>query len=222
MNHIKAFALAKWATAEKLELIGMEGEVGLVQDLSDTLMILKTKTISQFQKIDSLPSKKGRWYYLPFNKEIIQLVLATSDCNQYNIEMLISAIQSKIVLISVQTNQLNGNIILNDNQKDNILQLLNYFEKQYNKDPKQIKQIMQVLDNTKLSVQQNIEKLINNKEQLSQIEIKSLELEDTSKVFYDTAAAVHRKNRLNRLKRRLIIGGIAFISLSFICYWIFY
>ncbi|CAD8133293.1 unnamed protein product [Paramecium octaurelia] len=213
MNHIKAFALAKWATAEKLELLEMDGEVGIVQDLSDTLMILKTKTISQFQKIDSLPSKKGRWYYLPFNKEIIQLVLATSDCNQYNIEMLISAIQSKI---------LNGNIILNDNQKDNILQLLNYFEKQYNKDPKQIKQIMQVLDNTKLSVQQNIEKLINNNQQLSQIEIKSLELEDTSKVFYDTAAAVHRKNRLNRLKRRLIIGGIAFISLSFICYWIFY
>ncbi|CAD8139525.1 unnamed protein product [Paramecium pentaurelia] len=213
MNHIKAFALAKWATGEKLELIEMEGEVGIVQDLSDTLMIIKTKTISQFQKIDSLPSKKGRWYYLPFNKEIIQLVLATTDCNQYNIEMLISAIQSKI---------LNGNIILNDNQKDNILQLLNYFEKQYNKDPKQIKQIMQILDNTKQSVQQNIEKLINNKDQLSQIEIKSLELEDTSKVFYDTAAAVHRKNRLNRLKRRLFIGGIALISISFICYWIFY
>ncbi|CAD8043020.1 unnamed protein product [Paramecium primaurelia] len=213
MNHIKAFGLAKWATGEKLELIEMEGEVGLVQDLSDTLMIIKTKTISQFQKIDSLPSKKGRWYYMPFNKEIIQLILATPDCNQNNIEMLISAIQSKI---------LNGNIILNDIQKDNILKLLNYFEKQYNKDPKQIKQIMQTLDNTKLSVQQNIEKLINNKDQLSQIEIKSLELEDTSKVFYDTASAVHRKNRLNRLKRRLFIGGIAFISLSFLFYWIFY
>ncbi|CAD8135657.1 unnamed protein product [Paramecium pentaurelia] len=213
MNHIKAFGLAKWATGEKLELIEMEGEVGLVQDLSDTLMIIKTKTISQFQKIDSLPSKKGRWYYMPFNKEIIQLILATPDCNQNNIEMLISAIQSKI---------LNGNIILNDIQKDNILKLLNYFEKQYNKDPKQIKQIMQTLDNTKLSVQQNIEKLINNKDQLSQIEIKSLELEDTSKVFYDTASAVHRKNRLNRLKRRLFIGGITFISLSFLFYWIFY
>ncbi|CAK85181.1 unnamed protein product (macronuclear) [Paramecium tetraurelia] len=220
MNHIKAFGLAKWATGEKLELIEMEGEVGLNSDLSDTLMILKTKTISQFQKIDSLPSKKGRWYYMPFNKEIIQIVLATPDCNQYNIEMLISAIQSKI---------LNGNAILNDNQRDNILKLLIYFERQYNKDPKQIKQIMQTLDNTKQSVQQNIEKLINNKEQLSQIEsisylilVKSLELEDTSKVFYDTATAVHRKNRLNRLKRRLIIGGIAFVSLSFICYWIFY
>ncbi|CAD8061026.1 unnamed protein product [Paramecium sonneborni] len=213
MNHIKAFALAKWATGERLELIEMVGEVGLVQDLSDTLMIIKTKTISQFQKIDSLPSKKGRWYYLPFNKEIIQLVLASTDCNQYNIEMLISAIQSKI---------LNESVIINDNQKDNILKLLNYFEKQYNKDPKQIKQIMQTLDNTKQSVQQNIEKLINNKEQLSQIEIKSLELEDTSKVFYDTATAVHRKNRLNRLKRRLFIAGIAFISIGFICYWIFY
>lgn len=30
MNHIKAFALAKWATAEKLDLIEMEGEIGLV------------------------------------------------------------------------------------------------------------------------------------------------------------------------------------------------
>ncbi|CAD8139352.1 unnamed protein product [Paramecium octaurelia] len=213
MNHIKAFGLAKWATGEKLEFIEMEGEDGLISDLTNTLMILKTKTISQFQKIDSLPSNKGRWYYMPFNKEIIQLVLATSDCNQNNIEMLISAIQSKI---------LNGNVILNDNQRDNILKLLIYFERQYNKDPKQIKQIMQTLDNTKQSVQQNIEKMINNKDQLSQIEIKSLELEDTSKIFYDTATAVHRKNRLNRLKRRLIIGGIAFVSISFICYWIFY
>ena len=30
MNHIKAFALARWATGERLELIEMEGESGLV------------------------------------------------------------------------------------------------------------------------------------------------------------------------------------------------
>ncbi|CAD8053064.1 unnamed protein product [Paramecium sonneborni] len=200
MNHIKAFALAEWTNGEKLELIEMEGEIDLVQDLSDTLMVLKTKTI----KTHCHQKKED---------EIIQLVLATSDCNQNNIEMLISAIQSKI---------LNESFILNDDQKDNILKLLNYFEKQYNKDPKQIKQIMQILDNTKQSVQQNIEKLINNKEQLSQIEIKSLELEDTSKVFYDTATAVHRKNRLDRLKRRLFIAGVTCISVGFICYLIFY
>lgn len=34
---------------------------------------------------------------MPFNKEIIQLVFTTPDCNQNNIEMLISAIDSKIV-----------------------------------------------------------------------------------------------------------------------------
>lgn len=48
MNHIKAFALAKWSSADKIEVIEAEGESGIHQDLNDILTIMKTKTISQF------------------------------------------------------------------------------------------------------------------------------------------------------------------------------
>lgn len=42
MNHIKAFALVKWQSSEKLEVIEAEGE-SVNQSLNEILVILKTK-----------------------------------------------------------------------------------------------------------------------------------------------------------------------------------
>jgi hypothetical protein len=42
-------------------------------------------------------TSEGKWYYLPFNKEVIQLILASNDYNQENVEMLINSINAKIV-----------------------------------------------------------------------------------------------------------------------------
>ncbi|CAK87252.1 unnamed protein product (macronuclear) [Paramecium tetraurelia] len=161
-----AYALAKWQTASTIGVISLvPNDNQVVFDLQNALQFLKNENISQFQKIKYITTQGGKWYYLPFNKEVVQLVLTANDYNQENVEMLINSINAKIFDHNPVTPQ---NISIQ--QKQNIYNLLIYFDQAHGKEPKQIQQILQTLDNTKQTVQQNIEKLINNKEQLLNIE----------------------------------------------------
>ncbi|CAD8178469.1 unnamed protein product [Paramecium octaurelia] len=212
-----AYALAKWQTASTIGVISLvPNDNQVVFDLQNALQFLKNENISQFQKIKYITTQGGKWYYLPFNKEVVQLVLTASDYNQENVEMLINSINAKIFDHNPVTPQ---NISIQ--QKQNIYNLLIYFDQAHGKEPKQIQQILQTLDNTKQTVQQNIEKLINNKEQLLNIEVQSLELDNSSQVFLNSAQELHRKQRMQKLKTRLIIGSIIVVGLAISLYTIF-
>ncbi|CAD8086465.1 unnamed protein product [Paramecium primaurelia] len=212
-----AYALAKWQTSSTIGVISLvPNDNQVVFDLQNALQFLKNENISQFQKIKYITTQGGKWYYLPFNKEVVQLVLTANDYNQENVEMLINSINAKIFDHNPITPQ---NITIQ--QKQNIYNLLIYFDQAHGKEPKQIQQILQTLDNTKQTVQQNIEKLINNKEQLLNIEVQSLELDNSSQVFLNSAQELHRKQRMQKLKTRLIIGSIIIVGLAISLYVIF-
>ncbi|CAD8100474.1 unnamed protein product [Paramecium sonneborni] len=212
-----AYALAKWQTAETIGIISLiPNDSQISCDLQNTLANLKNESISQFQKIKFITTEGGKWYYLPFNKEVVQLVLTDNDYNQENVEMLINSISTKIFDHNPTTPQ-----SINIQQKQNIYNLLIYFDSAHGKEPKQIQQILQTLDNTKQTVQQNIEKIINNKEQLINIEVRSFELDNSSQVFLSSAQELHRKQRMKKLKNRLIIGSIILfgLAISFYVIW---
>lgn len=48
MSRIKAYALAKWKSSDIIDIIASDGELALHEDLSDILLVLKKKAISQF------------------------------------------------------------------------------------------------------------------------------------------------------------------------------
>ncbi|CAD8106956.1 unnamed protein product [Paramecium sonneborni] len=212
-----AYAIAKWQTASTIGLISLVPNDNQISfDLQNALQFLKNENISQFQKMKAITTQGGKWYYLPFNKEVVQLVLAANDYNQENVEMLFNSINAKIFDHNPTTPQ-----SITIQQKQNIYNLLIYFDSAHGKEPKQIQQILQTLDNTKQTVQQNIEKLINNKEQLLNIEVQSLELDNSSQVFLSSAQELHRKERMKKLKTRLIIGSIILFGLAISFYIVF-
>ncbi|KAM3143946.1 hypothetical protein pb186bvf_003997 [Paramecium bursaria] len=228
MYHFQAYALADWLNGKQIGLVCLnKSEISVDQDLDQVLKGLQKKQISQFQKMQQLqfkiinlrqsyPSTIGRWFYRPFNKDVIQLVLVSADCGQSNVEMFIDTVQAKIFDHNTTTPDQ-----IDQEKKKNISNLMHYFDSTYNKDPKQIQKILETLDNTKQTVQQNIEKLLNNKDQLNVIEVKSLELDNSSQIFLDSSNKLKNQYRLARMKQMIIIGVIVTVVVGVLVYIIY-